>query len=188
MKRLADDANPIRIAIALNGQIAGDADGFNARQSREAARDLAEQRYFLLGPGIGLARRGHLESREMSRIHAEFDVKEPIEAFAEQPGADQENNGDGEFSDNEIRTDALPEASRGGAPAIAKPFSQVKRRKAQNWSQGHESGGEQSDDTCEQSAVHTETDVREKGNIGSHRRWDQSCENGHRPFRDEDTG
>ena len=63
----------------------------------------------------------------MSGIHAEFDVKKTIEAFAEQAGADQENDGDGEFSDNEIRADALPEASRGGAASIAKPFSYVER-------------------------------------------------------------
>ena len=49
MKRLADDANPVGVAVALQRQVGSESHRLHAGQTRHAPRDLAQQRHPLLG-------------------------------------------------------------------------------------------------------------------------------------------
>ena len=188
MERLADDANPIGVAVALNGQVAGDAYGLDTWQGGETAVNLAKESHLLLGFGIGFIRRCHLQSCEMRSVEAQVDVKEMIEALAQKSRADQEYDGDGELDDDEIRAHALPEASRGGAAAVAKPFANVLKRETQNWGQRHEPGGKQCNGSGEECDVHIEADVSKKGDVDGDGFRNQVSQNRHRPSRYEESG
>ena len=125
MKRLADDADPVSIAVALDRKIAGDANRFDSGKGREAADYLVEKSNLLLGFDVGVLGNRHLQSCKVRGVEAHVDVKQTIKAFAQQPCSDQEYDGDGKFDDNEIRAHALPEASCGGTAPVAKPFANV---------------------------------------------------------------
>src|SRR5579863_975279 len=145
MKRLANNANPVRIAIALDGKVTCDSNRLNARKRREAARDIAEQGNLLFGLGVGGIRRDHLHAGEMRCVEAEVNMKEAIETFAQQPGANQQDYGYSQFDDDEVGSHATPESARCGAATVAETCADVLEGETKNGRDGHERSREKGD-------------------------------------------
>ncbi len=113
--RAAEDAEPGGVAPTIDRQKASCADGSHSGYRGDLFADEAIQCDPLRLLGVGSDWRGNHERGDVLGIHAGVDVKQAEEAFAEQAGDDEQDDGSGEFEDNEFGAHAAPSASGGAA-------------------------------------------------------------------------
>ena len=157
-------------------------------RAARAAVNFAKESHLLFRFGIGFIRRCHLQSCKMRSVEAQVDVKEIIETLAQKSRADKEYDGNGELDDDKIRAHALPEASSGGAAAVAKSFANVLKRETQNWGQRHEPGGKQCNSSGKECDVNIEADVSKEGDVDGDGFRNHVSQNRHCPSRYEESG
>ena len=108
------------------------------------------------------------ESGEVVGLEGEIDMEQSVEALAEEAGADEEHDGDGEFEDDEVRAETAPESSGGAAVAVVESFAHGGRRETEDRGEREDRRCEQSDDGGEAEDVWVESKTGEVGHAGEH--------------------
>ena len=83
------------------------------------------------GLGVVRIRGGDLERGQISGLKFSVYVEQAVEALAEQSGASEQDDGDGELQRHKVGAEAFPCGAGGAASAFGEVFAEVRRGEAQ---------------------------------------------------------
>ena len=115
----ADEADPIGIAVEAEGRSAGQADGLYAGQGCDTSLDLPLQPDQIGVFGVGDVGSDDAEHGQVIGLEIDVHVQQPVKAFAQQAGADQQHHGDGEFNHDQVGAETPPEAASSSSSALS---------------------------------------------------------------------
>ena len=154
---------PMPRVLVAERQTAGRAGGADAGNRREPALDFLERRQSL--PVVGVfARRGSDQRAPWSvpRSRTRVGVQQPVEAAQGQPGADEQQRGEGDLADDQAGSQTAPHVS-GRSPAVLQRLVDVLTRDVPRREQPEDETGEDRDREREERArVH-------RGRCAAHR-------------------
>ena len=144
-RRAADDVEGKAVA-AFERQTAGEGGDLDAGNGVEALAAIMGD----LGNAGGLfeliAGKGHFQSKDVAGIEAGVDLAERDESADKERGSDEENEGEGDFADDEEGTHfALAEAGAGAVAAFLEGGVEVDTRGCDGGEEPEENAGEERD-------------------------------------------
>ena len=141
--RAADDVEG-QAEAAFERQAAGGGGDFDAGNGVEALAAIADELGDAGGLLKALAGERHFQGEDVVRIEAGIDVAQGDEGADEQRGADEENEGEGDFADDQKRAGlALAESCAGAVAAFLERGVEVGARGADGGEEPEENAGEQ---------------------------------------------
>src|ERR1700761_5364008 len=107
-------------------------------------------------------------------------MKQAVQAFAEQAGADQQHQRESQLDDHKMFSETTPNGSRRAPAALREAFQDLQTRQAQNRGEGKKQTREKRQGKGKEANAEMESDSLQVRHAGHHVRGDKPDDESHR--------